>query len=311
MAKVGIVMGSDSDMPVMAKAADILDKLGIDYEMTIISAHREPDVFFEYAKSAEAKGFKVIIAGEFKGCLELAKYFLDTVGLLENCTFRFSQWDPENKNNKYEGTKEQWEESQAVMKTILDDLDVDYEVGIDEAAFYGPKLDIQYKNVFGKEDTIVTIQIDMLLAERFGMYYIDKDGQKKLPYIIHRTSLGCFERTLAYMIERFAGVMPLWLAPEQIRLLPIKEGNVEYAQGIADRLTSLGMRVTVDSRDENIGPKIKAARLERIPYILVIGDNEMNSSTVTVRSRKRGEIPNMSVDEFVALVKNEVDTKEK
>ena len=248
---------------------------------------------------------------EFKGCLELAKYFLDTVGLLENCTFRFSQWDPENKNNKYEGTKEQWEESQAVMKTILDDLDVDYEIGIDEAAFYGPKLDIQYKNVFGKEDTIVTIQIDMLLAEKFGMYYIDKDGQKKLPYIIHRTSLGCFERTLAYMIERFAGVMPLWLAPEQIRLLPIKEGNVEYAQGIADRLTSLGMRVTVDSRDENIGPKIKAARLERIPYILVIGDNEMNSSTVTVRSRKRGEIPNMSVDEFVALVKNEVDTKEK
>ena len=248
---------------------------------------------------------------EFKGCLELAKYFLDTVGLLENCTFRFSQWDPENKNNKYEGTKEQWEESQAVMKTILDDLDVDYEVGIDEAAFYGPKLDIQYKNVFGKEDTIVTIQIDMLLAEKFGMYYIDKDGQKKLPYIIHRTSLGCFERTLAYMIERFAGVMPLWLAPEQIRLLPIKEGNVEYAQGIADRLTSLGMRVTVDSRDENIGPKIKAARLERIPYILVIGDNEMNSSTVTVRSRKRGEIPNMPVDEFVALVKNEVDTKEK
>ena len=248
---------------------------------------------------------------EFKGCLELAKYFLDTVGLLENCTFRFSQWDPENKNNKYEGTKEQWEESQAVMKTILDDLDVDYEVGIDEAAFYGPKLDIQYKNVFGKEDTIVTIQIDMLLAEKFGMYYIDKDGQKKLPYIIHRTSLGCFERTLAYMIERFAGVMPLWLAPEQIRLLPIKEGNVEYAQGIADRHTSLGMRVTVDSRDENIGPKIKAARLERIPYILVIGDNEMNSSTVTVRSRKRGEIPNMSVDEFVALVKNEVDTKEK
>ena len=248
---------------------------------------------------------------EFKGCLELAKYFLDTVGLLENCTFRFSQWDPENKNNKYEGTKEQWEESQAVMKTILDDLDVDYEIGIDEAAFYGPKLDIQYKNVFGKEDTIVTIQIDMLLAERFGMYYIDKDGQKKLPYIIHRTSLGCFERTLAYMIERFAGVMPLWLAPEQIRLLPIKEGNVEYAQGIADRLTSLGMRVTVDSRDENIGPKIKAARLERIPYILVIGDNEMNSSTVTVRSRKRGEIPNMPVDEFVALVKNEVDTKEK
>ncbi|MCQ2514849.1 MAG: threonine--tRNA ligase [Ruminococcus sp.] len=248
---------------------------------------------------------------EFKGCLELAKYCLDTVGLLENCTFRFSQWDPENKNNKYEGTREQWEEAQAVMKKILDNIGLDYEVGIDEAAFYGPKLDIQYKNVFGKEDTIVTIQIDMLLAEKFGMYYIDRDGQKKLPYIIHRTSLGCYERTLAYMIERFAGVMPLWLAPEQVRLLPIKEGNVDYAQEIANRLTSLGMRVTVDSRDENIGPKIKSARLERIPYMLVIGDNEVSSNTVTVRSRKKGEIPNMLVDEFVAMVKNEVDTKEK
>lgn len=248
---------------------------------------------------------------EFKGCLELAKYFLDTVGLLEDCTFRFSQWDPENKNNKYEGTKEQWEESQAIMKKILDNIGLNYEIGIDEAAFYGPKLDIQYKNVFGKEDTIVTIQIDMLEAERFGMFYVDKDGQKKVPYIIHRTSLGCYERTLAYMIERFAGVLPLWLAPEQVRILPIKEGNVEYAQGIADKLTSLGMRVTVDSRDENIGPKIKAARLERIPYILVIGDNEVASNTVTVRSRKRGEIPNMPADEFIELVKTEVETKEK
>ncbi len=248
---------------------------------------------------------------EFKGCLELAKYFLDTVGLLEDCTFRFSQWDPENRNNKYEGTKEQWDESQSVMKKILDNIGLDYEIGIDEAAFYGPKLDIQYKNVFGKEDTIVTIQIDMLEAERFGMYYIDKDGQKKIPYIIHRTSLGCFERTLAYMLERFSGVLPLWLAPEQIRLLPIKGENAEYAQKIADRLTSLGMRVTVDSRDDNIGPKIKAARLERIPYILVIGDNEVTSETVTVRSRKRGEIPNMPVDEFIDMVRTEVDTKEK
>ena len=146
---------------------------------------------------------------EFKGCLELAKYFLDTIGLLDDCTFRFSQWDPANPKNKYEGTAEQWEHAQAAMKTILDDLGVDYDIGIDEAAFYGPKLDIQYKNVYGKEDTLVTIQIDMLLAERFGMYYVDKDGQKKLPYIIHRTSLGCFERTLAYMLEHFNGVLPL------------------------------------------------------------------------------------------------------
>ena len=163
----------------------------------------------------------------------------------------FSQWDPANPKNKYEGTAEQWEHAQAAMKTILDDLGVDYDIGIDEAAFYGPKLDIQYKNVYGKEDTLVTIQIDMLLAERFGMYYVDKDGQKKLPYIIHRTSLGCFERTLAYMLEHFNGVLPLWLAPEQVRLLPIKEGHAEYAQKIADRMTAMGMRVTVDNRDED------------------------------------------------------------
>lgn len=248
---------------------------------------------------------------EFKGCLELAKYFLETVGLLENCTFRFSQWDPANPNNKYEGTKEQWEESQAVMKKILDHIGLDYTIGIDEAAFYGPKLDIQYKNVYGKEDTIVTIQIDMLLAEKFGMYYVDKDGQKKLPYIIHRTSLGCYERTLAYMLEHFNGVLPLWLAPEQVRVLPIKPEHDAYAKSVADKLTALGMRVTVDTNDSNIGPKIKNARLERIPYILVIGDNEVAANTVTVRSRKRGEMPNMPTEEFIQMVKTEVDTKEK
>ena len=248
---------------------------------------------------------------EFKGCLELAKYFLDTVGLLDDCTFRFSQWDPANPKNKYEGTAEQWEHAQAAMKTILDDLGVDYDIGIDEAAFYGPKLDIQYKNVYGKEDTLVTIQIDMLLAERFGMYYVDKDGQKKLPYIIHRTSLGCFERTLAYMLEHFNGVLPLWLAPEQVRLLPIKESHAEYAQKIADRMTAMGMRVTVDNRDENIGTKIKAARLERIPYMLIIGDNEVNSNTVTVRSRKEGELPAMPVDELIAKLDEEIKTKAK
>lgn len=248
---------------------------------------------------------------EFKGCLELAKYMLDTVGLLENCTFRFSQWDPANPNNKYEGTAEQWEHAQAAMKKILDDIGLDYEIGIDEAAFYGPKLDIQYKNVFGKEDTIVTIQIDMLLAEKFGMYYVDKDGQKKLPYIIHRTSLGCYERTLAYMLERFAGVLPLWLAPEQVRLLPIGEDHVAYAQKLADELTSYGMRVTVDSRSENIGPKIKAARLERIPYMLIIGDKEVESGTVTVRSRKEGEIPAMPCEELIKKLVDEVRTKAK
>ena len=248
---------------------------------------------------------------EFKDCLALAKEMLETVGLLEDCTFRFSQWDPANPKNKYEGTKEQWDHAQRVMGQILDHLGVKYTIGIDEAAFYGPKLDIQYKNVYGKEDTLVTIQIDMLLAQRFGMYYIDKDGQKKLPYIIHRTSLGCYERTLAYMIEKYAGVMPLWLAPEQVRILPIGANHVEYANSIADRLKKAGMRVTVDARDENIGPKIKASRLERIPYTFIIGDKEMESGTVTVRSRKEGELPNVPVDEIYNKLITEVATKAK
>ncbi len=246
---------------------------------------------------------------EFGFCLEMAKYMLDTVGLLEDCTFRFSQWDPANPKNKYEGTAEQWEMAQAAMGKILDDLGLQYEIGIDEAAFYGPKLDIQYKNVYGKEDTLVTIQIDMLLAQRFGMYYIDKDGQKKLPYIIHRTSLGCFERTLAYMLEKYAGVLPLWLAPEQVRLLPIGEEHVEFAQKFADRLTEAGMRVTVDAKDENIGTKIKNARLERIPYMMIIGDNEVQANGVTVRSRKEGELGCMPLDEIFTKLITEVATK--
>lgn len=248
---------------------------------------------------------------EFRGCLELAKYMLDTVGLLQDCTFRFSQWDPANPNNKYEGTAEQWETAQAAMKKILDDIGLAYSIGIDEAAFYGPKLDIQYKNVFGKEDTLVTIQIDMLLAERFGMYYVDKDGQKKLPYIIHRTSLGCYERTLAYMLERFAGVLPLWLAPEQVRIMPIGEEHIAYAKALGDKLTNAGMRIVVDEKDENIGTKIKNARLERIPYMLIIGDKEVEENGVTVRSRKEGELGLMPCDALVQKLLTEVATKAK
>ncbi|MDD5946740.1 MAG: threonine--tRNA ligase [Oscillospiraceae bacterium] len=248
---------------------------------------------------------------EFRGCLELAKYMLDTVGLLEDCTFRFSQWDPANPNNKYEGTAEQWETAQAAMKKILDDIGLEYSIGIDEAAFYGPKLDIQYRNVFGKEDTLVTIQIDMLLAERFGMYYVDKDGQKKLPYIIHRTSLGCYERTLAYMLEHFAGVLPLWLAPEQVRIMPIGEEHIAYAKALGDRLTNAGMRIVVDEKDENIGTKIKNARLERVPYMLIIGDKELEENGVTVRSRKEGELGLMPCDALVEKLMLEVATKAK
>ncbi len=248
---------------------------------------------------------------EFQGCLELAKYFLDTVGLLEDCSFRFSQWDPANPNNKYEGTAEQWEEAQAAMKKILDDIGLEYEVGIDEAAFYGPKLDIQYKNVFGKEDTIVTIQIDMLLAEKFGMYYIDKDGQKKLPYIIHRTSLGCFERTLAYMLEHFAGALPLWLSPEQVRVLPISENLADQAKELEAKLTAAGIRVTTDLRSEKIGYKIREAQLEKIPYMLVIGNKEVENGTVSVRSRKQADMGSMPVDEFIAMALKEIEEKAK
>ena len=248
---------------------------------------------------------------EFKGCLDLAKYCLGTVGLLDKCTFRFSQWDPANPNNKYEGTKEQWDHAQSVMERILKDLDVDYTVGIDEAAFYGPKLDIQYKNVYGKEDTLVTIQIDMLLAERFGMYYIDENGEKKLPYIIHRTSLGCYERTLAYLIEEYAGALPTWMAPEQVRFLPVTDRAADYCAEQAKKLEDMGFRVEVDYRNEKIGRKIRDAQMEKIPYMVVVGDRDMENGTVSPRHRADGDLGAMSMDEFSALLKQVVDNKEK
>ncbi len=247
---------------------------------------------------------------EFKGCLDLAKYCLGTVGLLDKCTFRFSQWDPANPNNKYEGTKEQWDHAQSVMERILKDLDVDYTVGIDEAAFYGPKLDIQYKNVYGKEDTLVTIQIDMLLAERFGMYYIDENGEKKLPYIIHRTSLGCYERTLAYLIEEYAGALPTWMAPEQVRFLPVTDRAADYCAEQAKKLEDMGFRVEVDYRNEKIGRKIRDAQTEKVPYMVIVGDRDMENGTVSPRHRADGDLGAMSVDEFSALLKRVVDNKE-
>ena len=245
---------------------------------------------------------------EFKGCLDLAKYCLGTVGLLDKCTFRFSQWDPANPNNKYEGTAEQWETAQKVMGQILDDLGVEYTIGIDEAAFYGPKLDIQYKNVFGKEDTLVTIQIDMLLAKQFGMEYVDADGQKKIPYIIHRTSLGCYERTLAYLLEEYAGALPTWMAPEQIRILPITDRAAAYSYELKNKLFAQGFRVEVDERNEKIGKKIREAQLEKVPYMLVIGDKEVESGEVAVRNRK-GEQTVMAFDTFAEKLKEEVDAK--
>ena len=246
---------------------------------------------------------------EFKRCLDLAKYCLGTVGLLEDCTFRFSQWDPANPNNKYEGTAEQWNEAQEIMGRILDDLGVKYTVGIDEAAFYGPKLDIQYKNVFGKEDTLVTIQIDMLLAERFGMEYTDQNGQKVRPYIIHRTSLGCYERTLAYLIEKYAGALPLWMMPTQVRVLPITDRAHDYAQEVVDRLRDAGIRAEADYRSEKLGYKIREAQMQKIPYMLVVGDRDMENQTVSVRTRAGVDLGAMSVDDFRTKCRAEIDTK--
>ena len=246
---------------------------------------------------------------EFKGCLDLAKYCLDTLGLLEKCTFRFSQWDPANPGNKYEGTAEQWELAQNTMAHILDDLGVNYVVGIDEAAFYGPKLDIQYKNVHGKEDTLITIQIDMLLAQKFGMEYTDADGQKKTPYIIHRTSMGCYERTLAYLIEEYAGALPTWMAPEQVRMMPMTDRNVDYAYAIKAQLEKHGFRVEMDARNEKIGKKIREAQLEKVPYMLVLGDKDQEKGIISVRDRKTGETTQMELSEFIEKLTYEVEKK--
>lgn len=246
---------------------------------------------------------------EFKDCLALAKEMLGTVGLLEDCTFRFSQWDPANPKNKYEGTAEQWEEAQAAMAKILDHLGVEYEIGIDEAAFYGPKLDIQYKNVYGKEDTLVTIQIDMLLAEKFGMEYIDADGTKKRPYIIHRTSLGCYERTLAYMIEKYAGAMPLWLAPEQVRIVPVADRHLDYCREVMAQLEAMGVRCSIDDRAEKVGKKIRDARLEKLPMWITVGDKELENATVSVTSRREGDLGSMTKGELMAKLADDIAKK--
>ena len=250
------------------------------------------------------------LAEEFRGCVELANYCLETLGLKEDCSFRFSQWDPAN-TAKYEGTAEQWEHAQGVMKELLDDLGIEYKVGVDEAAFYGPKLDIQIKNVFGKEDTIVTIQIDMLLAEKFGMYYIDENNEKVLPYIIHRTSMGCYERTLALLIEKYAGALPTWMAPEQVRFLPVTERAVDYCKALAKNLEMEGFRVTVDARNEKIGKKIREGQIEKVPYMLVVGDRDMENGTVSPRHRVDGDLGAMDFVDFAKILKEVVDTKAK
>ena len=236
---------------------------------------------------------------EFKGSLELAIYMLKTLGLYEDVSYRFSQWDPDDRE-KYIGTKEQWDEAQGIMEKILNHLEIPYKVGVGEAAFYGPKLDIQIKNVHGKEDTLITIQIDQMLAEKFGMEYTDKDGSKKRPYIIHRTSIGCYERTLALLIEKYAGAFPLWLSPEQVRILPVSDNYLEYAEKVQAEMRDAGLRVEIDKRAEKIGYKIREAQLEKVPYMVIVGEKEAEDGTVSVRSRKEGDAGVKKVSDFIS-----------
>ncbi|MDO5396669.1 MAG: threonine--tRNA ligase [bacterium] len=246
---------------------------------------------------------------EFRGCLELTTYMLKTLGLYEDVSYRFSQWDPSDRE-KYIGTEEQWDEAQSKMKNILDDLGIDYKIGIGEAAFYGPKLDIQIKNVHGKEDTLITIQIDQMLAEKFGMEYTDRDGKKKNPYIIHRTSIGCYERTLALLIEKYAGAFPTWLAPVQLKFLPIADRHLDYVYDVKKKLADSGIiRVEVDDRSEKLGYKLREAQLEKVPYMIVVGDKDIENGTVSVRSRKKGDMGSMKIDEFIKMIVDEVESK--
>ena len=245
---------------------------------------------------------------EFRSCLELAIYMLKTLGLYDDVSYRFSKWDP-NDTEKYIGTAEQWDEAQNMMQKILDHLEIPYAEGIGEAAFYGPKLDIQIKNVYGKEDTLITIQIDQMLAEKFGMEYVDKDGTKKIPCIIHRSSLGCYERTLALLIEKYAGAFPMWLAPVQVKLLAVADRHLDYVYEIKKALEEKGMRVEVDGRSEKIGYKIREAQLEKVPYMFIIGDKDIEAQTVSVRHRKEGDLGAMKLEQFIEMAVEEINTK--
>lgn len=246
---------------------------------------------------------------EFKNCMALAKYCLTTLGVEEDVTYHLSKWDPENPD-KYLGEPEVWEETQQHMRNIMNELNIPFTEDVGEAAFYGPKIDINAKNVYGKEDTMITIQWDALLAERFDMYYVDKDGEKKRPYIIHRTSMGCYERTLAWLIEKYAGAFPTWLAPEQVRILPISEKFHGYGEEILAKLKKNGILATMDDRSEKIGYKIREARLQKLPYMLVVGANEEENKTVSVRKRgEDGDLGSMELDTFINKICEEIRTK--
>lgn len=245
---------------------------------------------------------------EFKGVLDLVYYMMDCLGLKDNVTYRFSKWDPNNKE-KYIDDSACWNKAEALMEKILDDIGLDYTVGVGEAAFYGPKLDIQAKNVFGKEDTIITIQVDLFLAENFDMTYIDADGERKRPYIIHRSSIGCYERTIAMLIEKYAGAFPLWLSPTQVKILTLTDRTADAARELKGRLERAGIRVELDARGEKIGYKIREAQLEKVPYMLIIGDKEVESGVISVRSRKEGDLGTMDYDALLGKLRKEIDEK--
>lgn len=249
------------------------------------------------------------IEEEFKGCVDLAKYCLTTLGLQDDITYRLSKWDPNNKE-KYLGDEKTWNEVQDMMRKILNHIGIEFTEEEGEAAFYGPKLDIQAKNVYGKEDTMITIQLDMFLAERFDMTYIDKNGDKKRPYIIHRTSMGCYERTLAWLIEKYSGLLPTWLCPEQVRVLPISEKHHDYANKVVNSLKENGILCTIDERAEKIGYKIRQTRLERVPYMLVVGEKEEEQNLVSIRSRYLGDEGQKPLDVFINDICKEIRTKE-
>lgn len=246
---------------------------------------------------------------EFKNCIALARHCLKTLGVEEDVTYHLSRWDPDNRE-KYIGEPEVWEETEQHMRNVMNELEIPYVEDIGEAAFYGPKIDINAKNVYGKEDTMITIQWDALLAEQFDMYYIDQNGEKKRPYIIHRTSMGCYERTLAWLIEKYAGKFPTWLCSEQVRILPISEKFADYAEKVRKELAANGIDVTVDGRSEKIGYKIRDARMNKLPYMLIVGANEEEQGLVSVRSRFAGDEGQKPLDEFIEQICKEIRTKE-
>jgi len=245
---------------------------------------------------------------EFKGVVDLIDYMMDTLGIAEDVTYQFSKWDPNNKD-KYIGDAKTWESTQDEMRNILNHLNIDFVEAEGEAAFYGPKLDIQFKNVHGKEDTIITVQIDFALAEKFDMSYVDKDGEKKRPFIIHRTSIGCYERTLAMLIEKYAGAFPTWLAPVQVKILPLSDKYDDYVYELKNELQKAGIRVELDLRGEKIGYKIREAQLEKVPYMLVIGENEATNKEIAIRSRKDGDLGSKKIEEFIKEIKTEINEK--